>query len=184
MELPGQLSVFPSSVDETLYGYSDSYFLTDALVPGYGYWLRFDVDDSVTVSGNVINEVVISLTEGWNLIAGPSEVVSIVSAYGPDSLIVPNTMFGYNSTGYTETEILSPGYGYWIRSFGEGEVSLSIALNDIQSISSLLDKRKLDMNSITINGKKLFFGSSSISSKDRLSYSLPPKPPTPEDLNN
>ncbi|HJM47907.1 MAG TPA: T9SS type A sorting domain-containing protein [Candidatus Marinimicrobia bacterium] len=177
MELPGQLSVFPSSVDETLYGYSDSYFLTDALVPGFGYWLRFDEGDSVTVSGNVINEVAISLTEGWNLIAGPSEDVSIGSAYDPESLIVPNTMFGYNTTGYTETDVLSPGYGYWIRSFGEGEVSLSIAWSGGHSTSSLLDKRKLDMNSITINGKKLFFGSSSISSKDRLSYSLPPKPP-------
>ena len=42
MEWPGQLSVFPTSVEETLYGYSESYFLTDALVPGAGYWLRFD----------------------------------------------------------------------------------------------------------------------------------------------
>ena len=30
MEDPSQLSVFPTSVSETLYGYTDSYFLTDA----------------------------------------------------------------------------------------------------------------------------------------------------------
>ena len=177
MEWPGQLSVFPTSVEETLYGYSDSYFLTDALVPGSGYWLRFDEDDSVSVSGNIINELIVLLTEGWNLIAGPSEDVPINWAYDPDSLIVPNTMFGYNATGYAETDVLLPGYGYWIRSFGEGEVSLSTIWNGNFTTLPLLDKRQLDINSITINGKTLYFGSSSISSKERLSYSLPPKPP-------
>ena len=173
---PAHLSVFPTIVEESLYGYSDSYFLTDALVPGSGYWLRFDEGNSVTVSGNIINDLILSLTEGWNLIAGPSGDVSISLAYDPDSLIVPNTMFGYNTTGYTETDVLSPGYGYWIRSFGEGEVSLSSERDGNYSSPPILDKKQTNMNSISINGKKLYFGSSSMPLKERLSFSLPPKP--------
>ena len=146
IEWPDQLSVFPTSVEETLYGYSDSYILTDALVPGSGYWLRFDEGNSVTVSGNIINDLILSLTEGWNLIAGPSGDVSISLAYDPDSLIVPNTMFGYNTTGYTETDVLSPGYGYWIRSFGEGEVSLSSERDGSYSSPPILDKKQTNMN--------------------------------------
>tara|TARA_B100000315_G_scaffold252866_1_gene290537 strand:+ start:1119 stop:3512 length:2394 start_codon:yes stop_codon:yes gene_type:complete len=179
MEDPSQLSVFPSSVSETLYGYTDSYFLTDALVPGSGYWLRFDDGDTVTVSGSSINELTVSLTEGWNLIAGPSGNVPIGWAYDPDSLIVPNTLFGYNASGYADTDFLAQGYGYWIRSFGTGEVSLSTDWNDNYATLPPLDKKQSDMNTIKINGKILYFGSSSMDSKERLSYSLPPKPPAP-----
>jgi hypothetical protein len=164
-------------VEETLYGFTDSYYLTEIFIPGSGYWLRFDNSDSTTVSGNNINEITISLSEGWNLIAGPSGEVPVSWVYDPDSLIVPNTLFGYDASGYIESNSLAPGYGYWIRSFGSGEISLSIGWNENVSHFQYLEKKQEDLNNISINGKTLYFGNSILSKTEKLSFSLPPKPP-------
>ena len=179
MDDPSQLSVFPTSIEETLYGFTDSYYLTSAFIPGSGYWLRFDNGDSVTVSGSIINELTVSLMEGWNLIAGPTGEVPINWAYDPDSLIVPSTLFGYDASGYIESDFLAPGYGYWIRSFDDGDISLSIVWNETVSHFSILEKKQIDMNTLSVNGKTLYFGNSILSEKEKLSYSLPPKPPAP-----
>jgi len=175
---PSQQSVFPTSIEETLFGFSDSYFLTDSFLSGAGYWLRFDEDNLVTVSGSNINELNVSLTEGWNIIAGPSESISISWALDPDSLIVPNTLFGYDVSGYLDTDFLVPGYGYWIRSFGDGDISLTVGQDEYISEFPFLEKEQDNMNTISVNDNILYFGNSNLSERELLSFGLPPKPPT------
>ena len=71
-----------------------------------------------------MNEITISLNEGWNLISGLSEDVSIYSALDPDSIIVLGTLYGFNG-GYVETDMLVPGKGYWIRANTSGNIMLT-----------------------------------------------------------
>jgi hypothetical protein len=71
-----------------------------------------------------MNEITISLNEGWNLISGLSEDISIYSVLDPDSIIVSGTLYGF-SGGYVETDMLVPGKGYWIRANNSGNITLT-----------------------------------------------------------
>ena len=65
------------------------------------------------------------------------------------------------------------GKGYWLRAYEAGDITLTagaLAKTASQDYS-------LNANSISINGSELYFGVE-LSDKERLSYSLPPKPPT------
>ena len=165
--------IFPTSIENTLFSFDQGYVLESSLINGEGYWLRFSEEGTTTLSGEILNEISISLNEGWNLITGISEDSNIYSANDPDGIIVENTLFGF-SEGYFNTESLVPGHGYWLRAFQDGEISLnSGSLRKVGVKDYDLTQRA---NSLKISGMKLFFGID-IPINDRIHYSLPPKPP-------
>jgi hypothetical protein len=125
VEDPHYQTVFPDAIDNTLFGFSDVYFDTEELIPGKGYWLRFENIGTTTINGSPIDELTISLSEGWNLVSVLHFDLSIDSINDPDSIIVPNTLFGFSDV-YFDTEELVPGKGYWLRAFQDGEVSLIV----------------------------------------------------------
>ena len=116
--------IFPESIEGTLYSFDDGYSLEISLNQGEGYWLRFNEAGSTTITGIPMNEITISLNEGWNLISGLSEDISIYSVLDPDSIIVSGTLYGF-SGGYVETDMLVPGKGYWIRANNSGNIILT-----------------------------------------------------------
>ena len=118
------LSLFPSAVEGTLYSYDGAYISDINLIQGEGYWLRFNNAGSTTITGTPTNELTISLNEGWNLISGLSEDVSISSVSDPNGIIVPGTLYGYNG-GYLGTDLIVPGNGYWIRTNSSGSIILT-----------------------------------------------------------
>jgi hypothetical protein len=118
------ITLFPESTEGTLYSYDGAYISDITLIQGEGYWLRFNDTGSTTITGIPINELTISLNEGWNLLSGLHEEISVYSIVDPDNIIVPNTIYGY-ANGYSESEILAPGAGYWIKSIGDGIIHLS-----------------------------------------------------------
>ena len=120
-----------------------------------------------------MNEITISLNEGWNLISGLSGEISIYSVLDPDSIIVPGTLYGFNG-GYVVDDMLSPGNGYWLRAFQAGDITLTSG--GLAKVKPHNFSLKGKANSLSISGSELYFGIE-LSDKDRLSYSLPPKPP-------
>ena len=166
-------TLFPESIEGTLYSFSGGYNPETILIHGEGYWLRFNEAGSTTITGTTINELTISLNEGWNLVSGLSEDVSIYSVSDPDSIIVPGTLYGFNE-GYVGTDMLVSGNGYWVRAFEEGEITLTSGALAKTSPKEFSLKGKA--NNLTVNNTDLYFGVE-MSAEDRLSYSLPPKPP-------
>jgi hypothetical protein len=165
--------LFPEAIEGTLYSFDNEYISALYLTLGEGYWLRFTAEGSTIINGFSINELNMNLTEGWNLFSGVSEDVSIFAVVDLDSIIVPGTLFGFNE-GYVETDMLVPGNGYWVRAFQEGEITLA---SEILAKTSPRDfSLKGKANSLTVNGMDLYFGIE-MSARERLSYSLPPKPP-------
>ena len=116
--------IFSESIEGTLYSFDDGYSLETSLIQGEGYWLRFESAGSTTITGALMYEITISLNEGWNLISGLSEDISIYSVLDPDSIIVSGTLYGFNG-GYVETDMLVPGKGYWIRANNSGNIMLT-----------------------------------------------------------
>jgi hypothetical protein len=116
--------LFPESIGGTLYSFDEGYNLELDLMQGVGYWLRFNDAGSTTISGSLINELIISLNEGWNLITGPSNSINLFDIQDPYGLIISGTVYGFTPNGYSEAEVLDPGKGYWIRANNSGDIIL------------------------------------------------------------
>jgi len=171
-DLDGQLDVFPSSVEGTLYSFDETYVQESSLIPGTGYWLRFPEDGEALMTGSPIDNMILHLQIGWNLISGITGEISVNEIIDENSIIVPGTLFGFSET-YVYSTTLVPGQGYWLRAFNEGDVILSSNSNRTRKhFVSSTD----GANSIKINGQELFFGKEIMYGQD-ISYTLPPKPP-------
>jgi hypothetical protein len=68
--------------------------------------------------------LIVSLNEGWNLIAGPSNSINLVDIQDPYGLIISGTVYGFTPNGYSEAEVFDPGKGYWIRANSSGSIIL------------------------------------------------------------
>ena len=116
--------LFPDAINGTLYSFDSGYNLETNLIHCEGYWLRFNQSGSTYITGIPINEIMISLNEGWNLISGITQNVNETDIQDPGGIIIPNTLYSFTSDGYTNAEILKPGKGYWIRTNNSGAIIL------------------------------------------------------------
>ena len=82
-------SLFPEAISGTLYSFEGGYISENELFGGVGYWLRFPETVSIDIMGVPINEITISLNEGWNLITGITFETNINSIQDPEGIIVP-----------------------------------------------------------------------------------------------
>ena len=162
--------LFPNAYSGSLYSFNGSYVQESQLETGIGYWLRFQEGGNVEFSGDLFNEISVPVVEGWNLVTGPSEDASMSD---PDGLVYAGTVYGFNGS-YINADVFEPGNGYWLRSSDAGTITLS---NDgFRRTSDLTFVPNENANSLTINGHELYFGVE-VAENERLSYSLPPKPP-------
>ena len=75
VENSSAITLYPESIEGTLYSFSGGYNLETNLTPGEGYWLRFNQAGSSSITGNSIDDLTINLNEGWNLISGITQPV-------------------------------------------------------------------------------------------------------------
>ena len=119
-------SIFPNAVENSLFSFDVQYNEENQLFPGVGYWIRFENENINSFTGYELNEIMISINEGWNLIGGLSWSIDIgTGLIDPDGIIVPGTVYGFIDGAYENVSSLNPGYGHWIRSLEDGEISLT-----------------------------------------------------------
>ncbi len=116
--------LFPESIQGTFFSFDIGYNFESIFIYGKGYWLRFNEAGSTILSGTPINQLTIELNQGWNLISGISTSVIISDIEDPDEIIVQGTIFKFTSIGYSNTENIEPGKGYWIRTSASGSISI------------------------------------------------------------
>ena len=114
--------LFPESVDGTLYSFGTGYILETELLVGTGYWLRFTDDGISTITGYVVDNLEISLMEGWNLISGITDPIVVNNIGDPGGIIIPGTFYGFGSS-YENVDVLEPGESYWVRTSGAGVIT-------------------------------------------------------------
>ncbi len=169
---PLYTNLYPNSVENTLFSFNGGYQAETELQLGVGYWLRFTEEGTNTITGAPVQSVNVSLIEGWNMIAGPSVNCDITSVDDPNGLIIQGTCYGF-SNGYVNVTSVDPGYGYWLRSTGVGDIMLSGSTSSrVIENEDWLSKA----NTLYINNKPLYFGVE-IPENELIRYSLPPKPP-------
>ena len=117
----GYLSIFPEAISGTLYSFEGGYISENELFGGVGYWLRFPESISIDIMGVPINEITISLNEGWNLITGITFETNTNNIQDPGEIIVPETFYDFDN-GYGLVDELIPGHGYWVRANNTGNI--------------------------------------------------------------
>jgi len=167
--------LFPESIEGTLYGYDQSgYYLETIPGNGKGYWLKFWEPGSASIYGEPFYEMTLELAAGWNLIAGPSGIVTYNGVIDPDEILVEGTLYRYTEGGYEMAEMIAPGNGYWIKTFDSGTITLHVT----EDIAKFENRESLvsDANRININGQTLYFWKT-LNEREMQSFSLPPAPP-------
>jgi hypothetical protein len=167
------LMMFPDAIEHTLFSFQGSYNNEEILNPGHGYWLRFNTSGSTNITGGSLLDMGTNLNEGWNLVSGISQTVSLNSVNDPDEILITGTLYGYGDLGYEESWNLEPGKGYWLRSHEDGTIYFTSGRS--QRNTNLRDETT-SFSWISLNGRKLFMDYS-ISVDEAIHFSLPPKPP-------
>ncbi|MDP6755367.1 MAG: T9SS type A sorting domain-containing protein [Candidatus Marinimicrobia bacterium] len=178
-----QLAEGTETVPGSLYEFNGAYVPAMAPVAGKGYWMRSNTDPDeghmAIFQGYSRLTITHTLTEGWNMISGISNVMLLDEITDPDGLIVPGSLYEFNGT-YSDAPYIVPGKGYWVRSFGEGDVTFT---NGAQDGKLREFKRYTDVNTLSITNRTglksmpLYFGLNIENEKEQLSYGLPPAPP-------
>jgi hypothetical protein len=117
-------TLFPNAVPNTLFGFDGAYTNEQYLELGEGYWLRMPQAETVYIQGEPVDQVILELDEGWNLISGPSCTVPVNQIIDVDGAVVPNTLFEFNGA-YALASAVKPGKGYWIQTDSPGILVLS-----------------------------------------------------------
>ena len=166
-------TLFPSALNNAMYSFDGSYSPVEYLIPGTGYLIRLSDGGTVEFSGTTIGELILSLTEGWNLISGISTPVDADVLYN-SGLVVTGGIYGYDGS-YMNAETIDPGMGYWVRALTDGDITLSssdVSAKSIDMLNYLSDANTLELSNGT-HSTTLYFGKD-VPEGEELNYSLPP----------
>jgi len=176
-------TLFPNAIPGTLFRFEGTYQPEDSLKPGTGYWLRFPAAGTDTLTGEPVTSLIINLISGWNLISGPFCPVALADIGDPGAIIISGTLFGFNGS-YVPTDSMNPGYGYWLRSSGEGQIELTCGARAsgrfVKNTAKLIDLKlfpALKISDASAATQTLYFKVNLPEEVNKLSYSLPPLPP-------
>ena len=182
---PHYKSIYPGSIDGTLYAFDGSYQTKTEMEKGVGYWLRFSSAGTTEIIGVPIDELEIELFGGWNIISGPSGTVATGSVTDPGGILIPGTLYEFDGS-YQSSDVLEQGKGYWIRASTSGQIVMSVG-EDIDPPASLAKTpswsdplKEFDRIQIRDSDgieRSLYFGNVLPEDVLRESYSLPPLPP-------
>ncbi len=96
------------------YTFAGGYTLYDTLETGRGYWLKFDEDDSVSITGKKFSTDTVGCAEGWNMLGSVSDPVPVTAVASIPGGIVTSGFYGYDGS-YQLSDTLEPGRGYWVK---------------------------------------------------------------------
>jgi alpha-tubulin suppressor-like RCC1 family protein len=95
---------------EAAYEYKNGAYLSVShMTPGKGYWLKVPSDKVYSISGQAFQLTDIDLSEGWQLIGGSHEEMTL------DLEMSIKVIFRYVDGKYEQAFSLMPGWGYWVK---------------------------------------------------------------------
>ena len=122
---------------------------------GVGYWVYVLENEKVALLGFPINQLTLSLCQGWNLIGSPYYDSSIADpADDPGDSVLP-WAFTWNAIekSYDMTQLLEAGKGYWIYTLQECTLTLpapEVVAGELIAVQSVdanildVDRTKMD----------------------------------------
>ena len=111
-----------------VFSYSNGYQPVTTMTPGIGYWMKnsgsriYNTGDEWPATGilkvahNPINGI-----SGWNLIGGYESIVSSANVTTNPPGLRTGLIYKYYG-GYQPSSTMNPGFGYWIKLSGAGQI--------------------------------------------------------------
>jgi hypothetical protein len=121
-----KIILFPSAISGA-FAYEGVYVEKDTLENGVGYWLKFSSSGLYKLNGDAIDNLTISVTDGWNLIGSITDPVPTSSISSIPGGIITSQFFEY-TTAYQSADTIKPGVGYWVKVNQAGQLVLSGAM--------------------------------------------------------
>ena len=174
------LSLYASVSPELApFGWDDGYVQVEEIDNGAAYWLDAASAGDVPIFGEDIDQIQVSLTEGWNMIAGPSCTIDVLDIQDPGNVVVAGTLFEYDD-GYLNTTSVQPNKGYWINASADGTITLDCSvLEDAAAKHNIVQDGKTSFGSLMIsdqagNDQVLYFGGTLEGNAQDESFIMPP----------
>ncbi len=100
---------------------SGGYDTQEYLRQSIGVLTYSDVETTLTMTGDMIEAVTLSLKEGWNMCGGPSFNIDTDQFAADSSIVMPVYILDAETRNYQETDRIQPGQGFWILSTEDHE---------------------------------------------------------------
>jgi hypothetical protein len=174
-------TLFPTATSQA-YSFENKYIAVDSLDYAKGYWLKFDEQQTIFVSGGKRSEDIVNVVRGWNMIGSLSSPFSTSSIVSIPEGIVNAPIYEYNK-GYKRVTSINPMKGYWVRSSTDGQLILSAATNvqrlSVTEINDIPTLNTLRVQDAEGNSEMVYFGIDDDGTIQTTIewYSLPPVPP-------
>jgi hypothetical protein len=91
-----------------------TYVAVDTILPGVGYWIKYDTPATDSISGALYLEDSVTVAAGWNFIGSISDPVPVSEIGSIPGGLVTSQFFGYTSS-YNVVDTLFPGQAYWVK---------------------------------------------------------------------
>ena len=167
-----------------VFRFSGGYLPVTTTTPGQGYWMKhsgaktYNTGDEWPAGGiQIVAHNSLTGATGWNLIGGYETSVLTANITTTPPGLRTGQVFGY-SGGYTPATNLVPGYGYWIKLTGAGQINIPNALSE--GPSKIVETNTKDWGKIIItdNSGKSYTLYTVKGEANLNDYELPPSPPT------
>lgn len=116
-------AIFPSALSEA-FRYENRYLMTDTVVPGTGYWLKFNADTLIDFLGIPLLAETVVVQKGWNMVGSLSDAAPVAAITSNPPGMVTTGFYGYNN-GYSSTDSLYPGKAYWVKVAQDGLIMVT-----------------------------------------------------------
>ncbi len=128
-------SLYPNANSNVFAYRAGGYTPKDTLSNGPGYWVKYNSGVSLAVTGLRLDSMYVKVNSGWNMIGSISAKLP-KSQVRPDAgdTIVSN-IFGFGPGGYTMTDTLKPGKGYWAKLNRSGGLTYGVSAAIIAPIT-------------------------------------------------
>ena len=159
------------------------YVSTSTATPGEGYWMKhsgsnvYNTGDEWPAGGiQIVPHNSLFGLVGWNLIGGYEQVVAATNVTTNPTGLQSGPVYKY-SGGYQVAATLDPGYGYWMKLSGSGQI---IIPESFAKKGQPVDYFKKDWGRITItDASGISYTLYVVKGEVNLdNYELPPAPPT------
>jgi hypothetical protein len=100
-----------------------NYYQITNLINGFGYWVNFPVEQTITYVGKYLNSKDIPVYKGWNMIGSIEQDIPKSKIYSNPLNIVISNYYGFDGQ-YYNSDIIEPGKGYWLKVNTNGTITL------------------------------------------------------------
>ena len=177
---------WPGRVQSTqVYKYSGSFLPVTTTTQGEGYWMKNNGDQTYNTGDEWPAEGIetvahnpIAAAAGWNMIGGYELSVSTDGLTTDPEGLITGTIYEYNGA-YQPAATIVPGYGYWIKLTGEGNIIIPDPV--CKEVNKVTVERFRDTrgNIILTDGAGKSFTLYAVNGEvDLNQYELPPPPPS------